>query len=198
MKREEVRNRLIAGTIQVIANEGLDKATTKQIGLQTNINEAYIYRCFKDKDDLFAGCFDMLDRELFAAVMQNISIIYMNNIEIALRWKTFFTRIWEFMLGNRDKCLAFIRFYYSPYFVKYYATRHKKLFEPVVENMRQAFKAEADVWMIINHIFNVIIDFSVKVHNGLMPDEDDYAEHIFRVICAAVKQYFREAEEKNF
>lgn len=197
MKREEARSRLIEGTIHVIANEGLDKATTKRIGLATNINEAYIYRCFKDKEDLYAGCFTMLDRELFATVMQNIPIIYMSDTEKMLRWKMFFSKIWEFMLGNRDKCLAFVRFYYSPYFARYYAEQHQKLYEPVVENMNEAFRAEADVWMILNHMFDVIIDFSVKVHNGLMSKDDNYADHVFRVIYAAVEQYFKEIEEKK-
>ena len=44
MNQEELRSRLIDGTIRVIAQEGLDKATTKQIGTTTGINEAYIYR----------------------------------------------------------------------------------------------------------------------------------------------------------
>ena len=42
MKQDEIRRRLIDGTIHVIAKEGLDKASTKQIGLATTINEAYI------------------------------------------------------------------------------------------------------------------------------------------------------------
>lgn len=198
MKREEVRRKLIEGTIKVIARDGLDKTTTKQISSETDINEAYIYRCFKDKEDLFAGCFEMLDRELFSNVMRNIPVIYMENMESELCWRAFFLKIWEFMLGNKDKSLAFVRFYYSPYFVKYYAEQHKKLYEPVVDNLRKAFKPEADVWMILNHIFNVMIDFSIKIHNGLTQHNDDYTEHILRVIYASVKQYFIDAEEKGF
>ena len=198
MKREEVRRKLIEGTIKVIARDGLDKTTTKQISSETDINEAYIQRCFKDKEDLFAGCFEMLDRELFSNVMRNIPVIYMENMESELCWRAFFLKIWEFMLGNKDKSLAFVRFYYSPYFVKYYAEQHKKLYEPVVDNLRKAFKPEADVWMILNHIFNVMIDFSIKIHNGLTQHNDDYTEHILRVIYASVKQYFIDAEEKGF
>jgi len=47
------------------------------------------------------------------------------------------------------------------------------------------------VWMILNHILNVMLDFAVKVHNGQMPNEENYSEHVFRVIYASVKQYFR-------
>lgn len=43
MKREETRSKLIEGTIRVISRDGLDKASTKQIGIETGINEVYIY-----------------------------------------------------------------------------------------------------------------------------------------------------------
>ncbi len=61
----------------------------------------------------------------------------------------------------------------------------------LVEKFKDAFKDEADVWMILNHILNVMLDFAVKVHNDQMPNEEIYAEHVFRVIYASVKQYFR-------
>ena len=66
MKQDEIRRRLIDGTIHVIARDGLDKASTKQIGITTSTNEAYIYRCFEDKEDMFSKAFDSLDDELFA------------------------------------------------------------------------------------------------------------------------------------
>ena len=62
---------------------------------------------------------------------------------------------------------------------------------PLLAKFRAAFKDEADVWMILNHILNVMLDFAVKVHNDQMPKNDDYAEHVFRVIYVSVKQYFR-------
>ncbi len=66
MKQDELRRKLIDGTIQVIAQHGLDKATTKQISLATNINEVYIYRCFKDKEDMFArATYDTVKSVLF-------------------------------------------------------------------------------------------------------------------------------------
>jgi hypothetical protein len=61
MKQDELRRRLIDGTIHVIAQDGLDKATTKQIGIETSINQAYIYRCFEDKEDMLKKTFEELD-----------------------------------------------------------------------------------------------------------------------------------------
>lgn len=192
MSPQDMREKLIARTITVIANEGLDKTTTKAITTGTGINEAYIYRHFSDKKDLLSKAFDKLDEELVAKVMQHLPVMYMRELEYELRCRVFFEAVWKFLLGNKEKCPAFVRYYYSPYFTKYSAESHKRRYVPVVEKFKEAFKNEADVWMILNHILNVMLDFAVKAHNGQMPKEDSYVEHVFLVIYASVKQYFRE------
>lgn len=190
MKREEIRQKLIDGTIRVIAKEGLDKASTKQIGLTTSTNEAYIYRCFKGKEDMFARAFDALDEELLAKTVQHVEVMYLPGMEFVQRCRSYFLAVWAFLLSSRDKCLAYVQYFYSPYFTKYSAEDHKKRFMPLLSKFSAAFKDEADVWMILNHILNVMLDFAVKVHNDQMPNNDEYAEHVFRVIYASVKQYF--------
>ena len=194
MKQDDIRRKLIDGTIRVIAREGLDKASTKQIGIETSTNEVYIYRCFEDKEDLFAKTFDFLDEGLFEKAMQHIEVMYMNDIRCEMRWWFFYTAIWKFMLGNRDNCLTYVRYYYSPYFKKYSSISHKKRFEPLVEKVEDAFRDEANVWMILNHIFVTMLDFAIKVYNGAVPDDDDTAEHVFRLIYFSIRQYFREDE----
>ncbi|MBQ9860024.1 MAG: TetR/AcrR family transcriptional regulator [Clostridia bacterium] len=193
MKRDEIRRSLIDGTIHVIAKEGLDKTSTKQIGMATSINEAYIYRCFAGKEDMFAKTFDALDEELFSKAMQHVEIMHMAGMSFELRCRLYFSSVWSFLLSNRNKCLTYVQYFYSPYFVKYSVDTHRKRFNPLVVQFKAAFKDEANVWMILNHILNVMLDFAIKVHNGQMPESDDYSEHVFRVIYASVKQYFRNA-----
>ena len=197
MKQDEIRRKLIDGTIHVIAKDGLDKATTKSIGEYTSINQVYIYRNFAHKEDLFAKTFESLDAELADKVLQHVPVMYVEDMEYEMRSRIFFFEIWKFLLGNRDKCLAYVRYYYSPYFSTYSADEHKKRFIPVVDKFREAFKDESDVWMILNHILNVMLDFAIKVHNDQMSKEDNYAEHVFRVIYRSVEQYFRGEEESD-
>ncbi|MBE6781280.1 MAG: TetR/AcrR family transcriptional regulator [Ruminococcaceae bacterium] len=192
MKKAEIRQKLIEGTITVIANEGLDKASTKQIGLTTSVNEAYIYRCFKDKEDLLAKTFDSLDEELLAKTMQFVEVMYMSEIEYETRCRVYFFAVWKFLLSNREKCLTYMRYFYSTYFIKYSADIHKERFAPLVSKFDDALIEEADTWLILNHILNVILDFAIKVHNNQMPDKEIFAEHVFRVIYTSIKQYFKE------
>ncbi len=197
MKSYDLRRSLIDGTIHIIAREGLDKATTKQIGTYTGINEAYIYRCFKDKEDMFAQTFEALDDLLYDGAMRHIDVMYMQSMDFEMRCRLYFASIWELLLEDRDECLAYVRYFYSPYFAKYSANKHKERFLPLVDKFKEAFCDEADAWMILNHILNVALAFAVLVHTDQMPKNDDYAEHVFRVIYQAVKQYFRNNEEGN-
>lgn len=123
--------------------------------------------------------------------------MYMRELEYEIRCRVFFAAIWKFLIGNRDKCLAFVRYYYSPYFQKYSAEKHWLRYQPLLDKFSPAFKDEANVWMILNHILNVMLDFAVKVHNGAMPDNDDYSEHVFRVIYRSIEQYFKNDQEQN-
>ena len=197
MSPQDMREKLIARTITVVATEGLDKTTTKAITTGTGINEAYIYRHFSDKKDLLSKAFDKLDDELVAKVMQHLPVMYMQELEYELRCRVFFEAVWKFMLANKEHCLAFVQYYYSLYFTKYSAESHKRRYIPIVEKFKDAFKDEADVWMILNHILNVMLDFAVKVHNGQMPSEDNYSEHVFLVIYRSVEQYFRKSKESD-
>lgn len=197
LKHQNVRNRLIENTIRIIAENGFDKTTTRAIVSGTDINEAYIYRDFSDKEDLFVKVFDQLDEELIAKLMQHLPVMYMSELEFEVRCRVFFTAVWKFLLGNKEKCLAFVRYCYSPYFNKYSADRHKQRYRPLVEKFSEAFIDEADVWMILNHILNVMLDFAVKVHNDHMSKEDSYSEHVFCVIYRSVEQYFKKEEVNN-
>ena len=105
MKQDDTRLKLIDGTIHVIARDGLDKATTKSIGEETSINQAYIYRHFEDKEDMFAKTFESLDEEPVNKAMQHIPVMYMQEMDYEIRCWVFFTSVWKFMLATRISVL---------------------------------------------------------------------------------------------
>jgi AcrR family transcriptional regulator len=191
MKNGDLRQALIDGTIHIIAEYGLDKATTKAISNSTGINEVYIYRLFESKERLFESAFDYLDNQLLDKALLHIDVMYMEEIDFETRCRIYFFTLWRFLTGNKDEIITYIRYFYSSYFQRLSAEKHKQRFQPLVERFEEAFIDEADVWMILNHILNVMLDFAIKVHNGYMSSSDNYSEHVFRVIYASIKQYFR-------
>ena len=82
-----MRATLIARTIQVIAEEGLDKTTTKAITSGTGINEAYIYRLFDGKDDMMAKAFDFLDDGLVQQILEHLPVMRMADLDAESRWR---------------------------------------------------------------------------------------------------------------
>ena len=189
MKHFDVRSTLIEQTIKVVANEGFDKTTTKAIVANTGINEAYIYKFFKDKDDLLAATFSSLDEELYSKAQYHISVMYMTDMDFETRCQFFFTAIWQFLLGNREKCVTFIRYYNSPYFRKYSFDEHKERYLPLVDKFSAAFRDGANTWMILHHILETMLGFAIKIFNEELENNDDTAKHVFILVYGTVCSY---------
>ncbi len=197
MKKGEVRQSLIEGTIRVIATEGIDGATTKQISKTTGINEAYIYRNFQDKDDMFACAFNLLDQELVAALMDAMPVMRERSIHIEDRCFMLFSKVWKFVLGNSERCLCFMRYYYSPYFLKYSIAEHKKVYERVVKSITPAFKPGTDVWMMLNHILDIMMARAVKIFSGECVNNDTTATELFALIYDSVESQLAWTEQRT-
>ncbi len=189
MMQAERKLALLGSTISVIARDGLDKTTTRAIATEANLNEAYIYRLFDSKEDLLKQVFTTLDNELVSKIFLHLPVMNMKSMDFETRCYTLFFLCWRFILGNKDKCLCFIRYYYSPYFKKYSYDEHNKRYQKVLEKMTPAFREKSNVWMLLNHILNTMLAFAVKVFNGDIKDNDDTAEHVFLVIYSSIKPY---------
>jgi AcrR family transcriptional regulator len=190
MTLEEMRIALLNSTVEVIGTLGIDKTTTKAIAGGAKINEAYIYRVFLDKEDLFQNTFTFLDTELFNCIEYGLNNAK-KDCSNEERFFGYFCNLWDFVLGNQNKCLAFIRYYYSPYFKKHSFDEHNRRYSVIVERLEKSFRPKANVWMLLNHVLNTVLDFATKVFNGDVPNDDDTRVHVFKVCYSALLPYLR-------
>ena len=109
MTQDEMRLALLNSTIKIIAKDGLDKATTRSIAQAAQLNEAYIYRLFSDKEDLFKEAFTLLDNELVSKILLHLPIMSAKELDFETRCRALFFACWKFILSNKEKCLSFIR-----------------------------------------------------------------------------------------
>jgi len=189
LKKQQMRKALIDATVYVISHYGLDKATTKLLATQAGLNEVYIYRVFKGKEDLFAKTFTELNLELSEKILTRFEIMDKKEIEIETRCAFFFWAIWNFIISNREKFTCFVQYYYSPYFKKYSFLDHRSSYGAVIERFNPAFCEGTDVWMMLNHILDVMLSFAVKVFNGEMNDSEQTAEYVFNLVYRAAQPH---------
>lgn len=185
MKQEEIRQKLMESAIHVVATEGIHKATTKAIAAHSGVNEVYIYRMFEDKDDLFAQTFALIDSELIACILKYVPIMQMKGIDIEERCHIFFRSCWKNIL-DYNKCSFFIKYYYSQYYNSYSPLKRRKAYSEVIESFTPAFKPGTDVWRMFNRILDIVYSTIIKILRNEIPDNDETADDVFRVLYSAI------------
>lgn len=189
MEQEYMRQKFIDSTIRIVAAEGIHKATTKAIATHSGINEAYIYRVFKDKDDLFAETFAAIDGELISCILKYVPIMDIKGIEIKERCRIFFRSCWKSILSDCEKCSFFIKYYYSHYYNSYSPLERRKAYREVVERFTPAFRKGTDVWRVFNRILDIVYSTVIKILRTEIPDNDETAEDVFTVVYSAVEPF---------
>ncbi|MBP3632968.1 MAG: TetR/AcrR family transcriptional regulator [Oscillospiraceae bacterium] len=196
MKPDDKHTALIEGAIHVIANEGIDRATTKRIGTYTGINEAYIYRCFKGKEDLFVQAFLQLDKEFVNHIMLQVRVMDREDLPFEVRCRKFFSAVWSFVLHERDRSVCYIQYYHSHYFAKYSLNGRRERFKPVLDRCSSAFKPQADVWRLLNHILDILFSSAEQVFQGELPDDEKTQEYVYCLIYCGIEPYLAWSERE--
>jgi AcrR family transcriptional regulator len=188
-RKEELRKALIRATIHVIANDGLDKATTKALATCAQVNEGYIYRVFDGKDDLLTKTFEMLDCQMINLLHGAMGIIRDESLDMETRCYRIFSQLWRFCLAGRNECLCYIRYYYSPYFTKYSSEQHKKMFESVTERFGHVFKQGTDIWHMLVYVLDIIFSSVIRVFRGDLPNTPETEKNVFELLYHSIQPY---------
>ena len=199
MKNEQaIREALIANTINLIAEGGFEKATTKAIthfgkapdGIK--MNEVYIYRLFGSKEALYERAFTTLDDEFFDALENCICRVDDLTVDTTDKLQHIFTRAWNFIMRNESRCRCYVRYYYSIYFRGKSLDLHNRTFGEIVKVFEPLFKPESDVGAIMQSVLNTVLDFAIRVYNGDLEDTEINRPHIFNVLYCMMVTYFRD------
>ena len=188
--RSELRQRLIDSTIAVVAKDGIDRATTKAISKQAGVNEVYIYRLFEDKYQLFQVIYDMLDDEMIGCLTKNLSVINTTDIPVNQKAWLFFSNCWDFLLGNKEKCSYFIKYYYSDFYDNYPVALRQKKYEGVVGELAKLIKDPAFAGRMLDHTFEVAFSTVIKVIRGELPEDETTARELYDFLVGSLEKYF--------
>ncbi|MBQ8740158.1 MAG: TetR/AcrR family transcriptional regulator [Clostridia bacterium] len=191
MKSEDMRLALIKSTIQTISNVGIDGATTKLLATNAGVNEAYIYRIFGGKEQLFKETFTYIDKDFSSALLKIFPIVYDKNYNIKLRFRKLFEKVWQYALADKERCSFFIRYYYSRCYTNLISEERKIIYAKVMKKFNTAFPYGTDTWWLFNHIFDVIFSSAVKVLREEIPDTEETEEKIFNLLYSAIQSHLK-------
>ena len=199
MKNENrVKELLIDNAIQLIAEGGFEKATTKELAHyggdieDVKMNEVYIYRLFGSKENLYASAFYCLEQEIYIAFRDAVSSVGGFENETVKSLYKFFVSVWQFVLRNEIRFRCYVRYYYSIYFRDDSLRQHQKDFDAIVTSFRSIFNEEADVTSIMHSVFDAMLAFAVRVYNGELMDDEINRLHVFNVLYCMMMTYFKD------
>lgn len=190
MKHSDIRNTLISQTISVIAELGFEGATTRGITGTTGINDAYIYRCFKGKEDLMAEAFAVIDEDVYHVLDRYADADTVD-------WKAAFADLWRYFLDNREKTLMYSRYWYSPYYQWNSAERHRETYAPLMDKIQSLLITRANADLVMQTVLCAMITLAICVFNGDVPDNAKTEREIVRLAYHALCPYLRKTEEEN-
>lgn len=195
-KNRTLQRELIQGAIDTVAALGLENTTTNAICKTCNINVAYIYRFFADKEDLIAKAFGFVDEQFLQQILDSCTVLNYESIDYEARCHILFKKCWDYLMVHPKDTAFFIHYYYSVSFQKYAYKAHMERYIGLFEKMKTAFPESADVRLVLHHILDTLLREATKQISNPTEDSDIAATKTFFLIYSVVKSYIKQDKLK--
>ena len=180
--RQNIADDLIESTKNVIARDGLDKASTRNIAREIDLADAYIYQYFPSKEALFAQTFLKEDSMLSGEVQHCLAAVRQISLAAKEHYRFLFGCIWKYLMENPDSCRFYVQYYYSPYYQKNSAPAHLQTWQPMLDSMSVFFKPDADEKAILRLVLNTTLGLAIKALDSDLQNDDGAADRHFEMI----------------
>ncbi len=178
---------LMQAAIRVIAEDGLENTSVKDICRVSDINVAYVYRYFDNKEDLIAKTFAREDQGLLNGILNDFMLLHFNSIDYEMRCRLVFTKCWEYLMTRPQELIFYVRYYYSYSFRQYSYADHIERYAGLVEKMRPAFPESVDVRMLLHYILDTILIQAERQVLDPQGSNQECGERCFAMIYSVVK-----------
>jgi len=188
---QELRDALIRYTEYIVANEGMHRATTKNIAEKAGINEAYVYRTFQDKDDLIKSAFHENDVRLRDRVMENLYLLDNADMPIKDRIKAVLNPSLDLMIGISDRCIFYLRYYFSEKYLQLAKQEHDDCFCPVFEALKPYFKGSEDTTFIVNFVFEALLTYVYSASTRSATEKAEPRDNVVDMLAVLLLNYMK-------
>lgn len=194
---EQTKRMLMDMTSRIIAREGFNRATTKNIAEQCGVSEVYIYRLFKDKDDLLLQTFLDNDLQLRSLLLLSLPILKDESMPLKDRVRTYYFKALDLMLSVPDDAVAYLRFFYSAKYLDLARSEHENCYKPVVKGLSELFKSGIDTAFLLRYTFESLLTVVYNISIGRQKLTDELREWIFEMNYNQLLPYIKEEYINN-
>ena len=186
MEQESMKQAFMECAVRVVARDGMEKATTKAIAAEAKLNEAYIYKCFSNKDELLSAALHMEDVRLANLLQKTLPVMHMPDLPWKERAYILWKRSWDFILQRPENCAFYPRYYYSASYRAHAYERHLACFKPLIEKVSKSFKPGTNMDMLVHQIFFTMLFYASCFLEGELENSEAATQWAFEQIYSFV------------
>ena len=179
---------LLKSTVTVVAQVGIENASTRLIGKEAGFQDAFIYRYFNDKDHLLSQAYINENEKLMNILVNAIDgeNRFIDEKPLEERSAHVIQAAWKYLTENTDICKFLVYYYNSPGFRKYAMDNHKKWLDKLSDLLYPTFQDRDEAESLLYMIFNSVYGFAMQVANGELPNTEETAERVFRNVYTTI------------
>lgn len=196
---DDKRQTLLQSTVRAVAKYGMKDVSTRNISGDAGVNDAYIYRYFKDKEDLLVQAYLLENDRFMRHVIRRIELVQEQAAlqEMRDRYCIIFHTAWRYLLDTPNVCRFFMYYYHSPNFEKYAQEAYKKQLDLLTEKIIHLFNGVEDAKHCLYALFVLMNSFAIQVVNSELPDNAETEDRVFRMTYNAICAQMKNTEWEN-
>ena len=182
----EKQESLLKAVKTAVAKYGLSGVTTRNVAEIAQVNDAYIYHFFKDKEDLLLQAYCYENGRIFQSILYAIDKVSPLSQSFREKARMCFQRIWKTMLSDPER-LTFCVFYYHSAHFKNAEEYHNGQLEELHKRLGEFFPNKEVCSQTMYAVCTLLYDSAYSVVSGQEEDTEAYAERVLEMESAVIE-----------
>lgn len=198
---DDTKSRIISAAIKAVRKYGLEGARIQNISELAELSPGALYRYFTGKDELMVASFTYVDQQA-AAIFDNIELDRQEIVQdpvgaVRKLWTPYF----RFWVARPDETIFYHRFRDSASFPAYDRVREAGYFHSFTQVVRYFLAAYPGLRrmnsdLLWHHVLTVTILYAKYVVEGVLLNNEETEETIFRLMMVGLRGYMQEETEQ--
>ncbi len=160
--------------MKAVATHGMKGVSTRSISGEAGINDAYIYRIFKDKEDLLMHAYFMENEKFLQTVGIHVrELLADDRLGPIERCESGYRFAWRYLIDNPDVCRFFAYYYHSPNYRECAKDEQWEQMKVISGQIAHIFPEDKDAHVLLYVLLIVLTTLALRVVDGDLPDDEE-------------------------